>query len=71
MHKLELFRLIVAEIGDVSAAELSAHLEKKHGFKIPPVFIPIYKASLKDLERAAQFRQETARITTNDSSEAA
>jgi hypothetical protein len=43
----------VAEIGGASAAELSAHLEQQHGFKIEPRFIPLYKATLPDLERMA------------------
>jgi hypothetical protein len=48
---MELFQRAIAEIGDVSAAELSDHLEKKHGVKIEPAFIPLFKASLQDLER--------------------
>jgi hypothetical protein len=56
MDRLELFRLAVAEIGDVSAAELSAHMEKKYGVKIPPAFIPVYKAALRDL--AGKLRQD-------------
>ena len=47
MRPMELFRRAVAEIGDVSAAELSAHLEKKHGVKIEPPFIPLFKATLQ------------------------
>lgn len=58
MKVMELFRRAIAEIGDVSAAELSSHIEKKHGVKIEPAFIPLYKATLQDLERMNKIRQE-------------
>jgi hypothetical protein len=61
MKPLDLFRCAVAEIGNVSAAELSAHLEKKHGVKIEPAFIPVFKATLRDLERTTRLRQEAKR----------
>lgn len=54
MKPIELYRVAVAEIGDVSAAELSAHLEKKHGLKILPAFIPLYRATLHELEKNGQ-----------------
>ena len=62
MKPMELFRRAVSEIGDVSAAELSAHLEKKHGVKIEPAFIPLYKATLRDLERTNKLRQDAKPI---------
>ena len=58
MKPLDLFRCAIEEIGDVSAAELSAHLEKQHGVKIEPAFIPLFKATLQDLERTNQLRQD-------------
>jgi hypothetical protein len=58
MKPLELFRRADAEIGDASAAELLAHLEKKHGMKVEPAFIPVFKATLRDLERMARLRQD-------------
>jgi hypothetical protein len=57
MKPMELFRSAVAEIGDASAVELSAHLEKKHGVKIESEFIPVYKATLEQLERTDKLRQ--------------
>jgi hypothetical protein len=62
MKPMEIFRLAVAEIGDVSAAELSAHLEKKHGVKIEPAYIPVFRETLKELEKTAKLR-EAARST--------
>lgn len=58
MKPMELFRNAVAEVGDASAAELSDHLEKKHGVKIEPAFIPLFKATLQDMERAKKLRQD-------------
>jgi len=62
MKPMELFRSAVAEIGDASAAELSAHLEKKHGVKIEPAFIPVFKATLKEMERINKIRQDAKPI---------
>lgn len=62
MKPMDLFRNAVAEMGDVSAAELSAHLEKKHGVKIEPAFIPLFKATLQDLERTNKLRQDAKSI---------
>ena len=71
MKPLELFRLAVGEIGYVSAAELSAHLEKNHGVKIEPAFIPLFKATLQDLERTNKLRQDAKSITPKQPSQAA
>jgi hypothetical protein len=65
MKPMELFRRAVAEVGNVSAAELSAHLEKNHGVKIEPAFIPLFKATLEDLEKTTRLRQEAKPIATN------
>ena len=71
MKLIEFFRLALAEIGDVSAAELSAHLEKKHGVKIEPAFIPLFKATLQDLERTNKLRQDAKPIPPKQPSQAA
>jgi hypothetical protein len=70
MKPMELFRSAVAEIGDVSAAELSAHLEKKHGVKIEPAFIPLFKATLQDWEKATRIRQESKPIPAQQPAQA-
>ena len=62
MKPMELFRRAFAEIGDVSARELSAHLEKNYGIKIEPAFIPLFKATLQDLEKTTRIRQEAQPI---------
>jgi hypothetical protein len=66
MKPMELFRLAVAEVGNVSAADLSAHLEKTHGVKIEPAFIPVFKATLQDLERTSKLRQEAKTVPAKE-----
>jgi hypothetical protein len=70
MKPMELFRRAVAEIGYVSAAELSAHLEKKHGVKIEPAFIPLFKATLQDLEKTNRIRQDAKPISPQQPAQA-
>ena len=71
MSKLETFGRALAEIGDVSATELSAHLEKKYGVKIEPAYIPLYKATLQDRERTNRLRLDAQTDPPENSSEAA
>jgi hypothetical protein len=70
MKPLELFRNAVAEIGYVSAAELSDHLEKKHGVKIEPAFIPLFKATLRDWERNIKSRQDAKPVPPKEPTQA-
>ena len=69
MTPMEVFRRAFAEIGEVSATHLSAYLEKKHGVKIEPAFIPLFKATLKDLEKANEIRQDAKPIPLNQPSQ--
>jgi hypothetical protein len=57
MEKLEAYRKGVAELGNVSAETLSAHIEQTYGIEIAPNFIPLYRASLQEWERFNQKRQ--------------
>ena len=70
MKPMELFQRAVAEIGEVSAVELSEHLEKKHGVKIEPAFIPLFKATLQDLERTNKLRHDAKPIGPKESTQA-
>jgi hypothetical protein len=54
MKPMDIFRLAVAEIGNVSAAELSAHLEKKHGVKIEPAYIPVFRERVRKNGQASR-----------------
>src|SRR5262245_29191629 len=50
MDRMDAFRLAVAELGDAPAQKLSSFIERRFGIKIEPKFIPIFRASLLDLE---------------------
>jgi hypothetical protein len=68
MKPMELFQRAVAEIGDVSASELSEHLKEKHGVKIEPAFIPLFKATLLDLEKTNKLRRDAKSIPSEQPS---
>lgn len=57
MDKLKLVQAALWELGDVSAQELSSFIAKQHGVKIEPMFIPIFKASIRDKVRLEAARQ--------------
>jgi len=48
--KLELVRQALAELGDVSAEELATFIERRHGLRIDPRYIPLMRASLRGRE---------------------
>ena len=57
MEKLEAYRKAVAELGNVSAEELSRYIEETYGIEITPNFIPLYRASLQEWEKMNRQRQ--------------
>jgi hypothetical protein len=63
MTKMEAFQLALAEVGDISAEQLSAHVARKFGITIEPKFIPFFRASVRDLENLTRVRA-TARTAT-------
>jgi len=63
MDKLELVQAALRELGDVSAQELSAFIEKKHGVKIDPKYIPVFTASIQNKLRLEAARR-AARATS-------
>jgi hypothetical protein len=65
--KLELLRQALAEIGEASAQELSAHLEQRHGVKVEARYIPFLRASLLEAEVVETVRQ-TARMLAEQAS---
>jgi hypothetical protein len=54
--KEEAVRLALAEVGDVSSADLAAFIEQRYGLRIDPRFIPLFRASVRDKERLEQAR---------------
>jgi hypothetical protein len=70
MKPMDLYRCAVAELGNVSAAELSEHLQQKHGVAIDPACIPIFKATLQNLTKLKKATLEANPIASIQPAEA-
>jgi hypothetical protein len=57
MTRIEMVKDALGQIGDVSAQELSAFIEKKFGVTIEPAYVPIFRATLRDKERMENSRR--------------
>lgn len=64
MDALALVQQALQELGDVPALELSSFIERKHGRRIDPKFVPIFKATIRDKQR-----HEAARLTVRATTE--
>lgn len=58
MDKVALVRAALQEVGELPAAELSAHIQQKHGIEITPPMVAIIKATLLHKQLLAKYRQE-------------
>ena len=58
MGKVEMMRVALQELGEATAEELSAFLEKSYSLKVDPKFISILKASVREKEILAESRQK-------------
>src|SRR5215212_4798629 len=57
VSKTELVRLALVEVGEASHQELADFIERRHGVRIDPKFLPVVRASVRELERPARARQ--------------
>jgi hypothetical protein len=57
MGRVEMVRLALQEIGDVPSQKVSSLVERKYGVKIEPKYIPLFKATIRDLEKTTRLRQ--------------
>ena len=48
MTNIEMVQQALAVKGETTPEEIVAFIEKWHGVKVEPKFIPIYKASIRD-----------------------
>lgn len=69
MDTVELVRVALQELGDASGQELSTFIEKRHGVKIEPRFIPMFKASIRAKDRLEVDRQAARAIVEQAKSE--
>ncbi len=59
MTKIEMVREALLQLGEVSGEKISAYIARRHGVSIEPRFMPIVRASLRELEMLARFRAES------------
>ena len=57
VSKTALVREAVAELGESPAQDLASFIERRHGVRINPKFIPILRASVRELEHLERARQ--------------
>ena len=62
MDKIEAVRLALAEVGNMTAEELSAFVKVRYGVTVEPKIVPIIKATLRDKERMAAAQQRRAAV---------
>jgi hypothetical protein len=58
MSKLEMVRQALEQLGEVPSVEISSFIQRCYGVRIDPKFIPIVRASLRELEMLQRFREE-------------
>jgi hypothetical protein len=68
MDKMEAFRLAVAEWGEAPPEQLATLIEQKYGVRIEPRYIPLFRATVKDLEELTRLR-EAARVAAATASQ--
>jgi hypothetical protein len=57
MNRMEIFRQAFSELGDAPSQDLSSFIEQKYGVKIEPKFVPLFKATIRDMEKMTRQRQ--------------
>jgi hypothetical protein len=57
MDKMQAFRQAVAELGDAPPEELSWLIERRYGVRIEPRYIPLFRATVKDLDELTRLRE--------------
>lgn len=57
MRPVDAVRQALLELGDVSAEQLAAHVEQRHGLRTEPRYIPLFLATIKDRDRLLRLRQ--------------
>lgn len=66
MERMEAYRQAVTALGDAPADTVARYIEENYGFVIPSNFIPVYRESLKELEKLKwQRKASKASATTS------
>jgi hypothetical protein len=65
MNRMKIFRQALSELGDAPSQEMSSFIEKKYGVKIEPKFVPLFKATIRDMEKMTRQRQAAKKDQTS------
>jgi hypothetical protein len=65
MNRMEIFRQAFSELGDAPSQDLSSFIEQKYGVKIEPKFVPLFKATIRDMEKMTRQRQAVKKEQTS------
>ena len=57
MDRMEIVRQALVELGDAPSQDLSSFIEQKYGVRIEPKFVPLFKATIRDMEKLTCLRQ--------------
>jgi hypothetical protein len=57
MDKMEAFRLAVAQWGYAPPEQLASLIEREYGVRIEPRYIPLFRATVQDLEELTRLRE--------------
>jgi hypothetical protein len=68
MTNIEMVQQALAVKGEATSEEIVAFIEKWHGVKIEPKFIPIYKASIRD-KRMMEEKRRAAQTVAEENLE--
>jgi hypothetical protein len=64
MDKMEAFRRAVAEWGEVTPEHLASLIERRYGVRIEPRYIPLFRATAKDLDELTRLREAARAAAT-------
>jgi hypothetical protein len=67
MTTIELVQQAMAVKGEATSEEIAEFIERWHGVKIEPKFIPIYKASIRDKQMQEGKRREAKAMAEENS----
>lgn len=65
MNRMEIFRQAFSELGDAPSQDLSSFIQQKYGVTIEPKFVPLFKATIRDIEKMTRQRQAAQKEQTS------
>jgi hypothetical protein len=65
MERMEMVRQALVELGDAPSQDLSSFIEQKYGVRIEPKFVPLFKATIREMEKLTRLRQAAKKEQTS------